>query len=241
MTSVRVPSMPLTPKERRARNRQEMVDTIIAASRGVLQEHGASALNLNEVARRVKLRPQSLAEYFPTKASLYDALYVEAMTLFRSGDERAYREHPPGWEQIEAWFANRIALAEINPDLHHLGFDAPVPDYIQAKRALQLGNDTLVRAREMVAAAIAAGAIAPDLPIERATDVLLSIRHGLIAERLGKRPFLPPGSERFHDLLPDVLAMLRLAWAPKPRAPDNPRSMSTLMSSAARRDGEDLT
>jgi AcrR family transcriptional regulator len=203
-----------------------MIDVIIVAARSVLQEHGASALNLNEVARRVKLRPQSLAEYFPTKASLYDALYVEAMTLFRSGDEQAYREHPPGWEQIEAWFATRIALADANPDLHHLGFDAPVPDYIQAERALELGADILVGARGMVAAAIANGTIVPGMTVERATDVLLSLRHGLIAERLGKRPFLPSGSARFTDLLPDVLTMLRVAWAPEARATSGSRSMS---------------
>ncbi|MDP8908054.1 MAG: TetR family transcriptional regulator, partial [Chloroflexota bacterium] len=89
-------ALPLSPKERRERNRREMAEAILAAARAVMQEHGVAALNLTEVARRVRLRPQSLAEYFPTKAAVYDALYERAFHLYREGDERAYRGHPPG-------------------------------------------------------------------------------------------------------------------------------------------------
>ena len=128
MTVTAPETSPLSPAERRERNRREMIDAILTAARAVMQEHGVAALNLNEVARRVRLRPQSLAEYFPSKAALYDTLVHQAMTIFREGDQAAYRDHPPGWTQIEAWFANRLALANDNPDLHHLGFDAPVPE-----------------------------------------------------------------------------------------------------------------
>lgn len=97
MTSPDTLAPPLSPRERRERNRREMVEAIVAAARAVMREHGVAALTLNEVARRVRLRPQSLAEYFPSKAALYDALYEHAMTLFRAGDEAAYRDYPPGW------------------------------------------------------------------------------------------------------------------------------------------------
>ncbi len=205
---------PLSPQERRARNRREMVEAILAAARAVMQEHGVAALNLNEVARRVRLRPQSLAEYFPSKAALYDALFLRASALFREGDERAYRDHPPGWGQVEAWFANRIALATEHPDLHHLFFDAPAPDYVPAERVVDATREILAGSRRMVAEAVAAGAMAPGMPVERAADLLLSIRRGLVAERLGKRRFVEPGAGRFEGLVPDVIRVLRAAWAP---------------------------
>ena len=214
---------PLSPQERRARNRREMVEAILAAARAVMQEHGVAALNLNEVARRVRLRPQSLAEYFPSKAALYDALFLRASALFREGDERAYRDHPPGWGQVEAWFANRIALATEHPDLHHLFFDAPAPDYVPAERVMEATRAILAGSRRMVAEAVAAGAMAPGMPVERATDLLLAVRHGLVAERLGKRRFVPPGSDRFDALLPEALRTVRTAWAPAPAATDGRR------------------
>jgi AcrR family transcriptional regulator len=204
-----------------------MVEAILAAARAVMRERGVAALNLNEVARRVRLRPQSLAEYFPTKSALYDALYLRAGALFRDGDERAYRDHPPGWAQIEAWFANRIALADEHPDLHHLLIDAPVPDYVPADRGMEATQALLAGARRMVAEAIAAGAMAPGMPEERATDLLLALRHGLVAERLGKRRVVPPGSDRFDALVPEAVHLVRAAWAPAGSAHDGRREAMT--------------
>jgi len=191
-----------------------MVEAILDAARAVMREHGVAALNLNEVARRVRLRPQSLAEYFPSKAALYDELFMRASVLFREGDERAYEDHPPGWPQVEAWFANRIALADANPDLHHLCLDSPVPDYVPTERVVEATQELLAGARRMVAEAIAIGAMAPRMPEERATDLLLAVRHGLVAERLGKRRVVPPESDRFDALVPDAVHLLRAAWTP---------------------------
>ena len=210
--SSEVAVLPLSPKERRERNRREMVEAILAAARAVMKEHGAAALNLTEVARRVQLRPQSLAEYFPTKAALYDALYERAFALFQEGDERAYHDHQPGWDQIEAWFANRLALADANPDLYHLVFDAPAPDYVPTERVVAASRDLLAGSRRMVTEASATGAMAPGMPVERATDLLLSVRRGLVAERLGKRRFVDPGAERFEGLVPDVIRLFQATW-----------------------------
>lgn len=213
-TTSRTLSAPLSPAERRERNRREMVEAILGAARAVMQEQGVSALTLNEVARRVQLRPQSLAEYFPSKAALYDALTLRAIALFREGDEQAYRVHPPGWDQVAAWFNNRIALANEHPDLYHVMFDAPVPNYVPSEASQQATRALLARSRQMVADAIAAGVMDPGMPVERATDLLLSIRRGVIAEHLGKRAFVGPGSDRFGVLLPEVIRILQVAWGP---------------------------
>ena len=205
---------PLSPTERRERNRREMVEAILAAARAVMQEQGVSALTLNEVARRVQLRPQSLAEYFPSKAALYDALTQQAIALFRDGDERAYLDHSPGWDQIAAWFTHRIALANEHPDLYHVMFDAPVPNYVPSDPSQQATQALLARSRQMVAEAIAVGAMDPGTSVDRATDLLLSIRRGLIAEHLGKRAFVEPGSDRFSVLLPEAIRILQAAWRP---------------------------
>lgn len=207
-------SLPLSPQERRARNRQEMIETIVFAARAVMREHGVAALSLNEVARRVKLRPQSLAEYFPSKAALYDELYLRASALFIAGDDAAYRDHSPGWPQIEAWFTNRLVLAEANPDLYHLAFDAPAGEYIPPENVVAASRKMLEGTRQMVTNAVSTAAVAPGMPTERAADLLLAIRRGVVAERVGKRAFVHPEEERFGHAIPDALAVLRAAWIP---------------------------
>lgn len=204
----------LSPKERRERNRQAMINSIVAAARAIMLEDGVAALNLNEVARRVKLRPQSLASYFPNKGALYDELFLRALHLFLEGDKRAYQIQPPSWRQLEAWFMNRITFAFENPDLFHLVSDAPVPVPYLTESTVEVTRKVLAGARQMVASLVTAGVIEPGIEVERATDLLLSIRHGLIAEHLGKLAVLPAGSTRFSGLLPDVIQMLQATWAP---------------------------
>ena len=120
---------PLFPAERRERNRQDMIETIIGVAREVMQERGVAALILNEVARRVRMRPQSLVGNFPNNTALNDELVYRALFMVLEGDEAAYREHPRGWAQIEAWFADRTAIALEHPDYFHRACDVPAPDY----------------------------------------------------------------------------------------------------------------
>lgn len=205
---------PISPDQRRRRNREEMIANILAAARAIMREQGVAALNLNEVARRLQMRAPSLYEYFPSKAALYDALYLHAITLFAETDTRVWETHPPGWGRIQAWFEARLSLAMEQPDLYHLVYDAPVPGFAPGDAgtavALQIGVD----AERAVAELIDAGVIAPGLPPDRARDFLLALRHGMIAETLGKKAITPPIAHRFASLVPVVMGVLQAAWDP---------------------------
>lgn len=205
---------PLSPGQRRRRNRDEMIANILAAACAIMREQGVAALNLNEVARRLQMRAPSLYEYFPSKVALYDALYLHAITLFAETDTRVWESYPPGWERIQAWFEARLSLATEQPDLYHLVYDAPVPGFAPGDAstavALQIGVD----AERAVAEMIDTGVIAPGLPPDRARDFLLALRHGMIAETLGKKAITPPIAHRFASLVPVVMGVLRAAWDP---------------------------
>src|SRR5260370_4387712 len=75
----------LCPRERRQRNREEMMAAILDAARVVMREEGVAALNLHEVARRVGLRTPSLYEDFPGQMALYDALYRFGIRQYAAG------------------------------------------------------------------------------------------------------------------------------------------------------------
>jgi hypothetical protein len=153
---------------------------------------------------------------------MYDELVCRALIMIREGDEAAYREHPRGWTQIEAWFANRTAIALEHPDYFHLTFDVPVPDYEPPARAMEHKRVILAGSRQMVAETIAAGIIDPGISVEQATDILLAMRRGLVAERLGKQKSVGAGSTRFAGLLPVAIDMIKTAWAPAPNPAASP-------------------
>ncbi len=198
--------------ERRRRIRQEVIASILDAARAIMREEGVAALNLREVARRVGMRPQSLAEYFPSKADMYDTLFGIAIQLMREGDDRALAEHGPDWERVRAWFENRLTFAEDHPELYHLALDLPVPGFVPSDENKRAVRELLESARRGLAEVIEAGVMESGMSPERAFDILLTARHGIVAERIGKGTVVPDRSARFDDLIPDVIAVYRAAW-----------------------------
>src|SRR5947208_9241711 len=74
----------LAPRDRRRRNREQVIAAILDAARLVMRERGVADLNLREVARRVSMQTPSLYEYFPRKSALYDALFLAGFRLFQA-------------------------------------------------------------------------------------------------------------------------------------------------------------
>ncbi len=212
-----------SPAQRRERNRREMRDAILDAAELILRERGVAALNLNDVAQRVGVRPPSLYKYFPSKAALYDALYAEGVRLLHENDARIWSAHPPGWEGIEAWFRSRLALARAHRELYELVTSSPVPGFAPSEEnvAAVFAAGTVVSGA--VEGAIEAGVIAPGIPNRRAMRLLFAACRGVIAEALGKEP-IDPDSERTEDALSDCLALFRTAWTPQPRPRRAPAS-----------------
>jgi AcrR family transcriptional regulator len=202
----------LSPQERRERNREEMVSAILDAARQIIREEGAGALNLNELARRVNLTTPALYSYFPNKFAIYDALYQHALALMRDYDLEVWGEYEPGWEQLRAWFAARLQFALDHPELYHLMFSSPVPGFTPSDASVAETQKQLASSRRGVSAVVDAGIIRPGIPTDRAVDLLLAIRHGILAERIGKSNVVPADSGRFEHLIDDAVAMLRQSW-----------------------------
>ncbi|MGI8858125.1 MAG: TetR/AcrR family transcriptional regulator [Thermomicrobiales bacterium] len=209
-----------TPAQRRERNRREMLDAILDAAQIILRERGVAALNLNDVAQRVGVRPPSLYKYFPSKAALYDALYAEGVRLLHENDVRIWAAYPPSWEGIEAWFRSRLALARAHRELYELVTSSPVPGFVPSEENVVAAFAAGAVVSGAVERAIAEGVIAPGIPGRRAMRLLFAASRGVIAEALGKEPIDPDG-DRAEDALGDCLTLFRTAWAPQ-RSRDGP-------------------
>jgi AcrR family transcriptional regulator len=184
-----------------------------------MQEQGVAALNLNEVARRLGISGQALARYFPNKAALYDAIFLMGHRIFREAEEELWQTTKPDWERIQRWFEVRLALARENPDLYALIWGSPVPGYTPSAASLEEIRKILVGARQGIGEVIAAEGIDAGMPPEQVVDILLAVRHGIVAEIMSKRNYLPPDSNRLYSLLSNIepskiLPVFQKAWTP---------------------------
>lgn len=204
----------LSPQERRQRNRAEMIANILDAARQVMREQGVAALNLNAVARHVGIRTQSLYEYFPNKAAIYDALFLTGVRLYREGLDRVGQAHAPGWDRVRGWFAHYMTFAHEHPELFQLVFERPVPGFVPSDVSLDESRQLLASGAQAMADIIEAGLLAPDLHPPQALDLFIAMMHGLTALHMANEPHLPVGAGRFGSLVPAAVALFEGAWSP---------------------------
>ncbi len=204
----------LSVQERRTRNRVEMCAGILAIAREIMQEQGTAALNLNEIARRMGIKAPALYTYFPGKAALYDELYRIGIGMLIDGEVELRHTAPAGWERIERWFELRVSFANSDPDLYHLIFDASMPGFTPSPESLEQVRELYRAVSESIADVVATGVMHPPLSLVEITDLLISMRLGIVASHLGRHRQLPT-PERLEALVPSIIEVLRAAWEPR--------------------------
>ena len=204
-----------SPRERRARNREQVVAAILDAARAVMRERGVAGLSLREVARRVGMRAPSLYEYFPSKAALYDALFLMAIRRYRAEVERVRQDRDSFWERLRVGFEAYMAFAKEHPDLYALAFERPVPGFVPSEASMAESAGLLAGLHRDFVEAIEAGRITPGVSAGQARDLAIAVIHGLTAQHLANEPEAPLGSGRYGSLVPAALALFRASWEPR--------------------------
>lgn len=217
MDPTSAPALISSPAERRERMRQEMVTAILEAARGVMGERGVAGLSLREVARRVQLQASSLYEYFPSKAALYDALFLTGIRRFR-----VYKDHVPApesgsfWEYVAAWLTTYMQFAQEHPELYQLVFERPVPGFVPSEESMAESKSMLGEFEQTLQKAVNGGWMRPNVSVAHARDLLIAMMHGLTSQHMANEPGLPVGSGRYGSLIPDAVTLFRTAWEARP-------------------------
>lgn len=204
---------PLTPQERRDRNRQEMTDAILDAARDVMREEGVAALNLQEIARRVGMRAPSLYNYFSSRMAIYEALFARGMHNYRTQLERLFDEHDPAtWDVFAAGAEHFFQFAKDSPEMFQLLFERPVPGFVPSEEGLAEGRQLVAAIDRAIDRAVQHGLIRSGLSAAQTRDLFLALMHGITAQHMANEPELPVGEGRFGSLLPAALDLLKRAW-----------------------------
>lgn len=203
-----------TTEERRQRQHNEMVETILQAARAVMRENGVADLNMQALARRVGMRAPSLYNYFPSKIAIYEAVFVRGMRSYCQHIAQLLATHDATWAGLERILHGHLEFALDDPALFQLLFERPVPGFVPSPAGLEESARAIELARTIVRRAIQAGTIDPSVPLESSANLLIAITHGMAAQHLANEPDLPAGSGRFGSLSPAIIDLLRHAWAP---------------------------
>jgi AcrR family transcriptional regulator len=197
--------------EHRQNKYDRMIQKILDTARSIMQDQGVAALSMNELARRLDMRPPSLYHYFSGKMDLYDALFRVGFRLFAGEMEKIAQEAGTWQEYVKNSFSGYLSFAKHNPDLYQLCFERPVPGFVPSAESLQLSLETLQNSYRY--AGEMKKTIRTDLSAQQIVDLLIAVMHGITAMHMSNEPDLPADQGRFGPLIPLVLDLLEKAWA----------------------------
>lgn len=185
---------------------------ILDAAREMMRTDGVGALSINEVARRVGMKPPSLYTYFESKHALYDELFRQGMRAYHAQVRELMEQTGVTEGFFEAATRHYMTFADENPELYALLFERPVPGFVPSEESMAEARALLEDGERWFQDALDAGVIRTGLSAAETRDLALALMHGLTALRRANEPDAPPGSGRFAPLIPAAAALIRAAW-----------------------------
>lgn len=171
---------------RQAARRATVEREILDAAWLLMEQQGAAALNVREVARLVGMRQQSLTYYFPTKLELLDALFTDGFTDLRTALEAVPAATDPV-DDVVAVANSVVTYCVEHPARYQLMLQRSVPGFTPSENSMRITAGVLA---VLTGRLTAAGVIdRTDLALVR---VLIS---GAAAEQLAN----DPGGREFVD------------------------------------------
>jgi AcrR family transcriptional regulator len=204
----------LSPSERRQRNRQEMIDAILLNARQIMREEGVAALNLRELARRLRFTVQALYKYYPSKLALYDALFHEGIRIAGAAWVEAMESHESVWDKLEAGLWTMMHFTHDYPELSELTFSRTVPGFVPSEASMQASRAMLDSLGQVIDRAMETGEIRRDVSPIEVRDLYLAMLDGLSRQYVANDPNTPVGEGRYGGLVPAAMAFFRTAWHP---------------------------
>jgi AcrR family transcriptional regulator len=167
--------------ERRKAALREVLD----AAWALMEREAVAALNLRELSRSLEIRPQSLAHYFPTKATLLDALFRDGFSDLTLGLRDAAGAQADPADALAAAVSTVLAFCAARPARYHLMLQRTVPGFTPTPES----HEVALEALGLLLDRLAAAGISDPADV----DVFRGLVNGLAAEQIAN----DPGGRRF--------------------------------------------
>jgi AcrR family transcriptional regulator len=192
-----VPQTTAPDVDRRSRRHHETRSEILAAAWSLAEDAGLAGISLRDVAARVGMRAPSLYTYFPSKAAIYDAMFVDAFTQFDEELDAAAPVDPAApVEALTRALEAFVSFCQASVPRYHLMFTRALPDWEPSPEAYAR---SVVSYERMVADLASIGVTDPGT-----IDLYTAAAAGLAAQQVAN----DLGGDRWLGLARDAAEML---------------------------------
>jgi AcrR family transcriptional regulator len=195
--SVAITERPASPRveARRERTRRE----ILEAAWALAGEAGLEALSLREIATRVGMQAPSLYSYYPSKASILDALFADGyrdLDRVLAQAEQTLGPDASRHERVAVPIRAWVTFCQVSPARYRLMFTSAVPGWSPSPEAYAVSVASFERMTDALAGI---GITDP-----AAIDLVTAVSAGLAAQQMAN----DPTGDRWLRLIDDAVAML---------------------------------
>jgi AcrR family transcriptional regulator len=132
--------------DRRSERHQETKSEIVRAAWDLVRTQGLAGLSLRDLAGRVRMRPQSLYSYFPSKQAIYDAMFADGYRQFLAAMAEVPSASEPraGLKTIARAY---VAFCVADGIRYQILFQRPIPGFEPSAESYALAGEALAGGR----------------------------------------------------------------------------------------------
>lgn len=199
---------------RTAQRRQAMAEELLDHAQAILDEHGAGAVTVSEVARRTGIRPPSVYKYFDSLHAIYDALFGRGQARLLAALEESIAETEPGLARLIAGQRTFLQWSTRENGLASLMLWRPVPGFTPGPESMAAAQHLLDLSRNELRVAVERGELAPAADSDEAVRLMTILVAGVYSQQASNQPGAPFDSGLFTSRTDEVLAMFVQHYRP---------------------------
>jgi AcrR family transcriptional regulator len=193
--------------------RQTVTELLVDHAQAILDERGAGAVTVSEIARRMGMRSPSVYKYFDSLNAIYDALFARGQARLEAYVYDAVADCTPGLQTLlegnralVRWTTHELGLAS-------LLFWRPVPGFEPRPETYAAAEEFSNVAREHLRLAVGRGELSPAADSDEAQRLLTVLVSGVVSQQMANQPGASFDDGLFTSLTDDVLSMFAQQYA----------------------------
>jgi AcrR family transcriptional regulator len=211
---------------RTAVRRAATVEEVLDHAERIVEEGGAGAVTVAEIARRMGIKPPSVYKYFTSLHAIYDGLFARGNARLAQYVDEAIDELEPGLARLLE--SNRAFLrwSMLNRGLAPLLFWRPIPGFEPSPESYALAEELVARARADLSEAVRKDELDGSADSEEAFRLLTTLGAGIASQQLANQPDATYETGVFTSLTDRALDMFVQHYAPpspQGTSPTSPR------------------
>lgn len=204
-------------QNRIAIRRAATIEEILDHAEAILNEHGAGAVTVSEIARRIGMRAPSLYKYFDSLAAIHDGLFARGQTRLVGYIEEAIRGLEPGLSTLLAGNRAFIRWSTRETGLASLLFWRPIPGFDPSPEAYAPAQALALAAREQLRIAVERGELSPAADSDEAYRLLTIVVSGVFSQQAANQPGAAFDEGVFSSLTDQALQMFVRHYQREPK------------------------